>query len=186
MLTETVSLTIAGLAPRVDACELCGVKPEALRASVVIRHARGGTVFFAACSRCTAAVRRLIAAAGGTTASGPAHLTVVADDLLEATLPVESSSPVVETAMADVVGEPVVLYEFAEAFVGQDGQAYAVRAFGQGRGDGTWLGWLTFTAVDGRVLRTPRETTQSNREQLAYWASGLQPSYLEGAFRRAG
>src|SRR5205814_6429032 len=44
-----------------------------------------------------------------------------------------------------------------------------------------------FVAADGRgpVLRTDRETTQPNRAAIAYWASGLEPVYLEGAFDRA-
>ena len=35
------------------------------------------------------------------------------------------------------------------------------------------------------VRRSGRETTQSNREHLAYWATGLEPTYFEGAFSRA-
>ena len=35
------------------------------------------------------------------------------------------------------------------------------------------------------VLRTERETTQPNRGAVAYWADGLEPIYLEGAFNRA-
>jgi len=34
------------------------------------------------------------------------------------------------------------------------------------------------------VLRTGQETTQSNLEGVAYWASGLETAYLEGAFAR--
>ena len=37
----------------------------------------------------------------------------------------------------------------------------------------------------GSVLRTNQETSQPNQGALAYWASGLQASYLEGAFKRA-
>jgi hypothetical protein len=40
---------------------------------------------------------------------------------------------------------------------------------------------------DGRgILSTSRETTQPNRQALIYWATGLEPVYLEGAFERAG
>jgi hypothetical protein len=35
------------------------------------------------------------------------------------------------------------------------------------------------------VRRSPVETTQPNREALAYWASGIEPVYLEGALERA-
>jgi hypothetical protein len=37
----------------------------------------------------------------------------------------------------------------------------------------------------GIVRRSAVETTQPNREALAYWASGLEPVYLEGALERA-
>jgi hypothetical protein len=124
-------------------------------------------------------MRRVIAAAGGATARGPAHLRLVPGDLPLSTSSSESFAP-------DTVGEPVLLHEFVEPFVDDDGQSYAVRVFGRARADGTWLGWLTFVGGNGQtVRRTPRETTQSNREHLAYWATGLEPSYLEGAFRRA-
>jgi hypothetical protein len=34
-------------------------------------------------------------------------------------------------------------------------------------------------------LRTDQETTQSTREDVLYWATGLEPTYREGAFARA-
>jgi hypothetical protein len=50
-----------------------------------------------------------------------------------------------------------------------------------------WEGWLEFLPLDGgEPLCTGRETTQPNRDALAYWASGLEPIYFEGAFERAG
>jgi hypothetical protein len=91
-----------------------------------------------------------------------------------------------EALSSDTVGSAVLVHEFAEAFQDEGGQLYAVRAYGQERSDGTWIGWLTFLTADAQtVRRTGRETTQSNREHLDYWATGLQPSYIEGAFRRA-
>ena len=52
--------------------------------------------------------------------------------------------------------------------------------------DGTWRGWLDFTPTEGGpILTTDRETTQSTLEAVSYWASGLEPVYLEGAFERA-
>ena len=38
---------------------------------------------------------------------------------------------------------------------------------------------------DGEPLTTDQETSQPNREALAYWAAGLEPIYFEGAFARA-
>jgi hypothetical protein len=53
-------------------------------------------------------------------------------------------------------------------------------------GSGTWAGWIEFRATGGQgTLRTGRETTQSTAADVAYWATGLQPTYLEGAFARA-
>lgn len=34
------------------------------------------------------------------------------------------------------------------------------------------------------MLRTARETTQPNRDAIAYWAAGIEPIYLEGALKR--
>ena len=55
-------------------CELCATGGEVLRTSVVVRHERGGTVVLAACDRCSAAVRRLIALAGGAVFGGLGYL----------------------------------------------------------------------------------------------------------------
>jgi hypothetical protein len=53
-------------------------------------------------------------------------------------------------------------------------------------GDGRWAAWIEFMPLDGgRPLRSPRETTQPNRTDAEYWATGLTPVYLEGALQRA-
>jgi hypothetical protein len=123
-------------------------------------------------------MRRLIAVAGASAASGPAHVVV------DTHVPPPASAP--ENVAPDTVGEPVVVHEFRERFRTDDGLLCTVRAYGQGRADGTWIGWLAFIGPDGVITRrTARETTQSSREHLAYWATGLQPSYLEGSFTRA-
>jgi hypothetical protein len=52
--------------------------------------------------------------------------------------------------------------------------------------DGSWQGWIEFVPVNAGVpVRTPRETTQPNRTDTQYWATGLTPVYLEGALARA-
>ena len=52
--------------------------------------------------------------------------------------------------------------------------------------DGMWEGWIEFVPVaGGKPVRTARETTQPNRKDTLYWASGLTAVYLEGALRRA-
>jgi hypothetical protein len=79
-----------------------------------------------------------------------------------------------------------LLQEYATP-VQDDGITYVVRSYGQERVDGTWTGWLEFYPDDVNlpVLRTGQETSQPNRLTVEYWATGLEPVYLEGAFTRA-
>ena len=67
------------------------------------------------------------------------------------------------------------------------GVTYRAAVYGEGRDDGTWVGWIEFRPVSGvaPVLRTGQETSQPNRGALAYWATGLEPVYMDGAFSRA-
>jgi hypothetical protein len=49
-----------------------------------------------------------------------------------------------------------------------------------------WRGWIEFVSTDdGAVVASGRETTQPNRQDTVYWATGLTAVYLEGAFDRA-
>jgi hypothetical protein len=68
-----------------------------------------------------------------------------------------------------------------------DGTEYEARVYGAARADGTWAGWLEFHALRGSssVLRTGQETSQPSRRALDYWAGGLEPVYIDGAFGRA-
>jgi hypothetical protein len=67
-----------------------------------------------------------------------------------------------------------------------DGRLYVALVFGERLVDGTWHGWIEFhPAAGGSVLSTDRETSQSNRGALEYWAAGLEPVYIDGAFGRA-
>jgi len=51
---------------------------------------------------------------------------------------------------------------------------------------GRWQGWIEFVPLgNGEPVRTPRETTQPNRVDTEYWATGVSAVYLEGALRRA-
>jgi hypothetical protein len=78
-----------------------------------------------------------------------------------------------------------LIQTYAETLRDAGGERYTARAFGEQRADGNWEGWLEFLSASGSVRRTARETTQPNRGALEYWASGLEPIYLEGAFARA-
>jgi len=79
-----------------------------------------------------------------------------------------------------------VLAQFTDPLAGEDGAIYLARACGVLASDGLWQGWIEFEPVDGgATLRSGRETTQPNRQDALYWASGLSHVYLEGALRRA-
>jgi hypothetical protein len=66
------------------------------------------------------------------------------------------------------------------------GATYVARTYADQQRDGTWRGWLEFIPTQGgAVLATERETTQPTLDMVGYWASGLEPVYLEGAFERA-
>src|SRR5262245_410635 len=52
--------------------------------------------------------------------------------------------------------------------------------------DGMWEGWVEFDPLaDGDTVRSARETTQPNRQDAEYWATGLTAVFLEGSLRRA-
>lgn len=79
-----------------------------------------------------------------------------------------------------------VFTEYRTIVAADNGRTYIPRACGAPLDNNVWQGWIEFVPTDdGEVVRTPRETTQPNRTDIAYWASGLTPVYLEGALSRA-
>jgi hypothetical protein len=79
-----------------------------------------------------------------------------------------------------------VLVEFSDPITDSDGITYAARACGSESENGHWQGWIEFIPFDGgKPLRSGRETTQPNRTDALYWATGLTHIYLEGALHRA-
>lgn len=78
-----------------------------------------------------------------------------------------------------------LIQTYSETVRDSRGEEFTASACGEERAGGTWEGWLEFRSASGEVRRTARETTQPNREALRYWASGLEPLYLDGAFSRA-
>jgi hypothetical protein len=87
--------------------------------------------------------------------------------------------------IAPVVAE--VLVEFTDLVLSEGGISYTARACGGESADGLWQGWIEFIPADGtgEPVRSPRETTQPNRTDTLYWATGLTAVYLEGALHRA-
>lgn len=78
-----------------------------------------------------------------------------------------------------------VLVRYSDKITGSDGDTYNAQACGREMPDGRWEGWFEFLSLDGdSVLRSPRETTQPNRTDTEYWATGISPVYLEGALER--
>jgi hypothetical protein len=81
---------------------------------------------------------------------------------------------------------PEVLAQFDQPIQKPHGPAYRAQACGAPMPDGLWEAWIEFIPLDGGPpVRSPRETTQPNKVDTAYWASGLSVTYLEGALERA-
>jgi hypothetical protein len=61
------------------------------------------------------------------------------------------------------------------------------RVFAVEREDGTWAAWIQFRCGQSgeSLLTSPIETTQADRDAVAYWATGLEDIYLQGALSRA-
>jgi hypothetical protein len=79
-----------------------------------------------------------------------------------------------------------LVHERTLELVGADGEIYPrMRVYAREMPGGTWEGWLEFISAKGEIAVTDRETTQPHQEDVAYWATGLEAIYLEGALRRA-
>jgi hypothetical protein len=80
---------------------------------------------------------------------------------------------------------PEILVEFTDVVLKRDDRTYRARVAGAESSNGMWRGWIEFVSPDGTVVATGRETTQPNRDDTVYWATGLTAVYLEGALARA-
>jgi hypothetical protein len=82
------------------------------------------------------------------------------------------------------MAELLVAYENA---VADASGMYRARAVGRQGDDGMWEGWLEFEPLgsERKVIVTSIESRQPEKVHLIYWATGLQPTYLEGALGRA-
>ena len=79
-----------------------------------------------------------------------------------------------------------VLAKFNNVVRETNGVGYTAQACGAPGADGLWEGWIEFAPLDGGPpIRSPRETTQPNRTDAIYWATGLGVVFLEGALNRA-
>jgi hypothetical protein len=76
--------------------------------------------------------------------------------------------------------------QFTPILKGLRGERYVARAYTTRQPGGLWEAWLVFRSLkNGSMLATDRETTQSTREHVLYWATGLGETYLQGALERA-
>jgi hypothetical protein len=172
-ISDISTIAVAARPAVLGSCGLCARPQGPLTAAVVVTQGAGTVASFDVCEYCERALRRLEAVT-----PGPARIAAGAAFV--------EPGPVVPSGLSDVAGPETLIQEFAQPIQDGDGALYMPVAVGAQRVDGTWTAWLEFREMGGaRVLRTNRETTQPNFTTVAYWASGLQPSYLEGAFRRA-
>lgn len=77
-----------------------------------------------------------------------------------------------------------VFVDFNESVIAEDGTTYTARACGSEMPGGKWQGWIEFVPASGEPIRSARETTQPNRRDTEYWATGLTPVYLQGSLKR--
>ena len=80
-----------------------------------------------------------------------------------------------------------LVHEREIALSGPDGTIYdRALVYAEPNGRTTWAGFIEFVPAKGnRTVRTDHETTQSNIEGVAYWGTGLELVYLDGALARA-
>jgi hypothetical protein len=81
-----------------------------------------------------------------------------------------------------------LVHAFPRSVVAHDGARFAARVYAAPSDGTTWEAWIVFVPAGGDAgiaLPTERETTQPDLDAVRYWASGLQPVYLEGALGRA-
>lgn len=87
-----------------------------------------------------------------------------------------------------------VLIAYDEPIQAEDGSMWRARVLGKPNDLGHWEGWIEFAPATAPVSAssasdswtpTERETTQPNRTDLKYWATGLTVVYLQGALGRA-
>jgi hypothetical protein len=77
--------------------------------------------------------------------------------------------------------------QYSQVLVTPDHEEYVARVYAATHAEGRWDGWFVFFPLrgGGRELATDRETTQNSLAAVAYWASGISTTYLEGALQRA-
>jgi hypothetical protein len=80
-----------------------------------------------------------------------------------------------------------LIHQRVVELIDRQGTVYnRAHVYAEPQSTGMWAAWVEFvSARRNKVLQTDRETTQSTLEGVAFWATGLEPIYFEGAFDRA-
>ena len=88
--------------------------------------------------------------------------------------------------MTDVAAKELV-HERTIALRSEQGTSYDLaRVYAVAQADGRFGGLIEFVPTGGGdPIPSPRETTQRSVEDVAYWATGLELIYFEGALSRA-
>lgn len=80
----------------------------------------------------------------------------------------------------------VIVAEFPELVAARNGLNCRARACALSTRRGEWHGWIEFNPTNGApTFKSPRETEQPTRQDIAVWADGLTPPALEEALDRA-
>lgn len=78
------------------------------------------------------------------------------------------------------------VHQYTNIVAVADGRRFVARAYAAQQPHGLWEAWFVFFPVHGGdAIATDRETTQSKLGDVHYWAGGIEPTYLEGALKRA-
>lgn len=77
-----------------------------------------------------------------------------------------------------------LIHRFSTPVLDKTGRSWQATAYGRSVGN-VWVGWIAFTDDIGTPVETGVETSQPDRDALTYWATGVEPVYLEGALARA-
>ena len=77
-----------------------------------------------------------------------------------------------------------LIHSFSAPVTDERGTVWRGSAYGR-PADNLWVGSIAFVSEAGETVETAVETTQPDRAALEYWASGVEPIYLDGALARA-
>jgi hypothetical protein len=87
------------------------------------------------------------------------------------------------SALAETAG---LVHVYATPVRSPDGRSWVAQAWADALPRGGWEGWFAFLPDDGgEPVWTDAETAQGRLTWVQYWASGIEPLYLEGALARA-